>query len=401
MGLKIIFLTLALCTIIVSINCERFNDCTNCRPTDYVKGKGAKYYSNSPQRFYRRPPMIQAVKGIFSYTPPPNYMKDNNDQSSPFRPSKVSKRREEGMPDEDINNIIKYMSKKDLDKLVEMAEKEKYIDKFKNPERNERDERTKPGSDIYMADVQEIEADNFNPHLYDDRRHNYVKESTETKLIYMKPPTTNKEYRRQQSNFDYQGINPNINYVRDSSKVMYPNPESQRPNKFTNLEDLIDYGINAPNSNNMKGSSTKINYPNIPNIQYGPIRTTYTNLGNYPSLVHNTGLDMNEINQYFNFVQNFNDLATKDGHIFTDSSIMKEEELPRPVNLREEEYVVSHTMDVPTVVEADSSYDVENFGELPLMNYENSKLNSVSSYNVPHYTVSTIIWLLTIVIAMN
>ncbi|CAH1636651.1 unnamed protein product [Spodoptera littoralis] len=66
----------------------------------------------------------------------------------------------------------------------------------------------------------------------------------------------------------------------------------------------------------------------------------------------------------------------------------EEETLPPPINMREVDFDVSYTNNVPTVVQADStSYEVENFGDLPLMNY-NSKLHSVSSYHVPHYTVT-------------
>ncbi|XP_026318979.1 uncharacterized protein LOC113229554 isoform X2 [Hyposmocoma kahamanoa] len=82
-------------------------------------------------------------------------------------------------------------------------------------------------------------------------------------------------------------------------------------------------------------------------------------------------------------------MLTRDGHIFTDSSMIKEEELPKPTNLREEELVISHTNHVPAIVKPDSTYEVKNFGNLPLMNYHNSKLHTVSSYNVPHYTVTT------------
>lgn len=385
MRLTIVLLTLVLCAIIANINCEKTKDCTNCDTPYYVRIKRTKY-SYPPRIFYRPPPMVQPVKGLFSYTPPPHYMMDDDNPSPSFRPIKVSNTPAERMSKEDINNIVKHTSQKVFDKLIEMAEKEIHIDKYK---KNERDERTKPGSDIYKADVQEVDADNFNPLFSGDRSHKYVKESTQPKMIYRKFPP-NKEFISPQ--LKYQDINPNINYMQDSSKVMNANSESQTPNKFIIkvYPQDIDYEMNVRNSNYIKDISTKPLYSNPPNIQNGPIKTTYTNLENNPSYIQNAGLDVNEMNEYFNLVHNFNEMITKDGHIFTDSSMIKEEELPRPVNLREEEQALSYTNNVPTVVEADSNYEVKNFGDLPLMNYQNSKLHTVSSYNVPHYTVSNI-----------
>lgn len=337
MGLTIVLLTLVLCAVIININCESTN-CINCSTSDYARIKRVKY-SYPPQRFYRLP-VVEPIRGLFPYTPPPNYVIDDEKQIPLFKPPRVSKTPTERMSEEDINNIVKYMSQNDLDKLIEIAEKEKYIDKYK---KNERDERTRPGSDIFKADVRKIDADGFNPHFQGDWSHNYVKESTQPKIIYRKPPP-NKEFISQQLN--YQGIVPKINYMKDSSKIMYINYENQIPNKFSNPQDVID-----------------------------------------------SDLDINELKDYFNTVQKFNEMLTRDGHIFTDSSIIKEEELPKPTNLREEEQVISHTNHVPTIVKPDSTYEVKNFGNLPLMNYHNSKLHTVSSYNVPHYTVSTIIWL--------
>lgn len=360
MDLKVL-LTLVLCAVIVNINCERTKDCNT---SNYVRIKRAKY-SYPPHRFYRAPPMIQPIKGIFSYTPPPNYMMDDDKQPPPYRPSRVSKR-----PTEDeINNIVKYMTQKDLDKLIEMAEKEKYIHKYRMPEKYERDERTKPGSGIYKTDVQEMNAENLYAHFYGERG-DYVKESMHPKIIYRKP-SPYKEFISQQSN--YQGINPNTNYMKNSL------------NKLINQQYITDYEMNVRDANYME-DNTKYKYSNVPNIQNGLVRTTY--IENIPSHIQTTGLGMNEVNDYFNFVQNFDEMLTKNRHIYTDSSLIKEEELPKPANLWEEEQVVSNTNNVPTVVKADSSYEVKNFGDLPLMNYDNSKLHSVSSYNVPHYTVS-------------
>lgn len=383
MGLTITALTLVLCDVIININCERTND--------YWRIKRAKYYP--PLRFYRPTRMVPygPAKGLFSYTPAPNYMMDDDKQSSSFRPPNVkgkSKRPTISMSEEDINNIVKFMSQKDLDKLIEMAEKEKYIDKYKIPEYNESErEIPKPGSDIYKADVQEMDADNFNPFSYGDSNHNYAKESTQSRIIYRKPP--NKEYLSQQLN--YQGINPDINYMKDSSKIMYANSESPTPDKLINSQDIIDYEMNVRNADYMKDISTQFTYSNLPNIENGLLKTKYKNLEDNQSYIQHTGLDMNEVKEDFNLAYNFNEMITKDGHIFTDDSILQDEELPKPLNLREEEQVISHTKNVPRVVKADSSYEVKNFGDLPLMNYHNSKLESVSSYHVPHYTVSTII----------
>lgn len=389
MTLTIIPLFLVLCAVIANTNCERTKECTNCKTSYYVRTKRAKY-SYPPRIFYRPPPMVEPVEGLFSYTPPPNYMMDDKNQYPPNRPLKVSKRLTERVSQEDINNIVKHTSQKVFDKLIEMAEKEKYVDKYTKPEKNERDERTRTGSDIYKADIQEIKADNFNPYLYGDRSHNYVKEPTQSNIVYRKYPP-NKEFISQQSKYQY--MNPNINYVRDSSKVMNANSESQMPNKFVIrvYPQDTDYEMNV-NSNYFNDMTTKTIYTNSPNIETSPIKTTYTHLENSPSDIQNAGFDVNDMKEYFNWVQNFNEMISKNGHMFTDSSMLKEEELPKPMNLREEEQAISYTNNVPSVVQADSSYEVKNFGDLPLMNYQNSKLHTVSSYNVPHYTVSNIIW---------
>ncbi|CAF4849507.1 unnamed protein product [Pieris macdunnoughi] len=75
--------------------------------------------------------------------------------------------------------------------------------------------------------------------------------------------------------------------------------------------------------------------------------------------------------------------------LYTNSDTMKEERLPKPDNLRDvADFEISYTNNVPTIVKS-SSYKLENFANLPLMNYENSKLERVNSYNVPHYTVTS------------
>lgn len=97
--------------------------------------------------------------------------------------------------------------------------------------------------------------------------------------------------------------------------------------------------------------------------------------------------DANSINNIFtNMMSNRGFEASV---LYTDSKIAKEEVLPKPVNLREGDYDISYTKHVPSY--AKPNYKVENFGELPLEDNK-SKLTSVSSYNVPHYSVCIYIY---------
>ncbi|KOB65404.1 Uncharacterized protein OBRU01_22801 [Operophtera brumata] len=320
----------------------------------YTRIKRVKY-SNPPQRFYSRPPVSFPNKGVFSYTPPPNYMMDN-DEPPPYpgnpypgssRP-KVSKRpTNEGLGEKDLQNFVKYLSKQDLDKILEFAGQNRDSERYRDPYEKHLDYRSttdeyksiynsiqgpekyspKPKEDdskIFSALVQEIDLDpKFNPHQ-------------------QKKPN---EY------------NNNI--------ATYDDPRTSDPNPYQDKK---------PNEN----------YSNLGNFVTDPtpLSAFYTDPSNH---TNNAPLDTQESMQsqiaYTNTQNN--------GALFTDSKVMPEENLPKPLNLRDEQdFDVSFTNNVPTVVKADPSYKLENFGDLPLMNY-NSKLDTLSSYHVPHYTVTS------------
>lgn len=296
--------------------------CDNCSPQEYTRIKRAKYYG--PQKFYRRPPTNYPTKGAFSYTPPPGYM-DDEDKHPSFRPKVSKKRTTDGLGDEDINNLVKYLTKKDLDKIIEFAgEKGKYSDRehemeyrqtYKRPEYNGQDE---DGEKFLNGP--------------------YINEQKNTQRYAL----------RDHPNVQHQG-NPNLNYINDATQ---PRILNSNPQDVLNPGPVV-YQNEAPNP--------RIIYSNPPGIP--PLQTP----GQISFLNQNA-----------------------EGSIFTDSSVMKEETLPKPSNLRDD-YEISYTNNVEKVVKSESSsYKVEDFGELPLMNYYDSKLHSVSSYNVPHYTVSII-----------
>lgn len=284
-----------------SDNCENLQE--------NLRMKRSKYY-HYPQRFYRPPPHAYPIKGPYSYTPPPNYTVDER-PATLSRPPKVS--RPEGLGDDDISNLVKYLSKTDLDKIIEFAgEKEsEYRPSYKRPK----------------VRVQEIDDEKFslngpflNPVRPELNEQSYVRD------IHSNPERTSYD------------SNSNVNYINDDSqpKLIYSRPPD--------TENYNPTYLNSP----LEPQETRVSYQ----------------LSNSPNVYQSN-------------------------NVVKDTYMDKEEQLPKPVNLREyEEYQVSFTNNVPSVVKADSSYKLENFGELPVMNYQNSKLHSVSSYNVPQYTVS-------------
>lgn len=242
-------------------------------------------------------------------------MPDDEPQYPGSRPYKVSKRpSSDGLGDNDINNLVKHLTKQDLDKIIEFAnEKTKDLDiEYNRPYKRENSIRPTYAKDAYKGNIDTNYQDE-KPYEVEFMKYvNYVTEATPTKYALQ-------EDRRS------------------------PYPIDSKPNQVTFYSPQEDQRIPVPVDTG--GSLTS---ENIINTQI-------------PYQVSS--------NPYF-------------------SETTEEENLPSPVNMREEDFAVSYTNNVPTIVEADSSsYKAENFGDLPLMNY-NSKLYSVSSYNVPHYTVS-------------
>ncbi|CAG5002576.1 unnamed protein product [Parnassius apollo] len=297
--------------------------CNECRSAmKNVRIKRAKYYS-SPQRFYKRPPMGHPVYGAFSYTPPPGYMMDDEEQiPSSQRPTKFSKRpSDDGLKQEDLKNLIKYLSKKDLDKIVEFAmEKEKYRDTYFEKTRD------------------------FKKQVHTNNEGNF-KDANDEKRFSLDGPYINPNGYKH-SNMEFQ--NSNIKYTPQ------PKPIRESESDLENRAEAVKMYFTSPSEPQ----------ETIQNQQFAVVDAF--------------------IQQEFNGMGN-----ERSQNIFTDSKVMEEEYLPTPLNLRPEDYDASFTNNIPTFIKADSSsYKLENFGSLPLMNY-NSKLHSVSSYSVPHYTVTS------------
>ncbi|XP_052740926.1 uncharacterized protein LOC128198637 [Bicyclus anynana] len=283
-------LVLVLCAVI-EISCWSDN-CNGCR-ADYTRNKRAKYYS-FPSYKYSRPTYYNRGP-LYSYT-----SNDIGPAAKP-RPYKVSKRPiNEGLGDEDFDNLINYLSNKDLDKIIKFAaEKEVYADRYRD-------------------------SDNY-------------------------------EYNDDSANSGYEEVYPKM-YV-NGPNVQF---DSNRYNSFA---------YSNPDANNIHW---QVDMNNIK--VHAPVNTEESEETEQLSLLDEY------IKKEINVMSNQN-------NVFTDSSTVKEEELPKPLNLREDDYDVSFTNNVPSIAKPESAYILENFGDLPLMEYENSKLEKVNSYSVPHYSV--------------
>lgn len=232
-----------------------------------IRVKRAKYFQSPSIRYFKRP---NFPPNYFSYTPPPNFLMNDEEQTrGPNKMYPNKKSNTQNLNDEDINNLVKNLSKGDLDRILEFA-----------------------------GDLKQKES-----YLHSNIRVNYEDQTQN-----------------------------NVNSISDDSTV-YREQFNQQ-----------NY-INAPYASN--------------------------------------------INDGFNKMMPDNTIAPP--VLFTDNRNTMEEILPKPVNLREEprfmnDYQILNSKKVPVAVAPTDSYKVENFGALPLSGH-NSKLSSVSSYHVPHYTV--------------
>ncbi|KPJ16176.1 hypothetical protein RR48_08181 [Papilio machaon] len=299
----------------VGILCDNPPCDTKSSMPEIIRVKRAKYYSSPPQRFYKRPPLSHPTHGAFSYTPPPNHMMDDEGQPPPnHRPNKYSRRpTNEGLGDEDINNLLKYLSKKDLDKIVEHTlAKDKFKKGYDKP------------LDFPKPAYNEVKDEAFEDGNRFSLNGPYIKD--------------NGDYAPTKENPSY-----NENYSESRPIVVPDNQQIAGNSQFYS---------SAPSEGMMSNQQFAV------------------------------------VDGYMQ--QAINGLGSQSGlNIFTHGKVMQEEQLPIPSNLRYEDHFASFTNNDPAVVKADtSSYKVESFGSLPLMNYD-SKLHTVSSYKVPHYTVTS------------
>ncbi|KAJ2950878.1 hypothetical protein O0L34_g5238 [Tuta absoluta] len=329
---------------------------------DWIK-RPPKYYSY-PSRFYRKPPPPYVVKGAFSYTPPPNYMQDDE---SHYR-AKVSKKpTNDGLGDEDIGNLVKHLTKKDLDKIIEFAGVTRYAEKYRDDSSEYKPYRRPENSGYRIEDVDQFaqnihhfkEQENVLKVEYNGPKMNY---GARPRILHPTPPSFIDE--------------TNSNYINDASqtKVIYSSPREQHisnPNTrivFSNPQSPFSHPRSNPSSQN---PSTHLDTEESMR-QY----VTYVTVP--PS--HKANDEGTLLTAPPNYVKD-NEYA-----LFTDSDNMQEEQLPKPLNLRDD-YEVANTDHVPKVIKSDG-YKVESFKDLPLMDYD-SKRHTVSSYNVPHYLVTS------------
>lgn len=326
---KLVLAAIVLCVFIVVTSGDR-GYCKKCFFIPNRRIKRGKYYSNPPQRFYSRPPVSFPHIGAFSYTPPPNYMVEDD---SPYpgppgsRPYKVSSHPNEGLADEEINNLMKYLTKQDLDKILDFA--------------NGQRQKNQP---LYK---------------FDKENNNYIKKAN---LSLYKAETNNNEVfsknydneeEKEEANHLFKA---NVQYI-DQSSASNSRHQEQTPYKYT---ESINYVTES-----------------IPQKHYTEIYK-----------MNPSESEQRIVNKQINFDDALEtELADSDTN--TENSFSEAGFMPKPLNLREEQdFYGSFTNNVPKVVPSES-YKVESFGDLPLMNY-NSKLDSVSSYHVPHYTVSVV-----------
>lgn len=312
------------------------------------------------------------------------------DEDPPYpgsKPYKVSKRpTNEGLGDDDISNLVRNLSKQDLDKILEFAsEKDKYSQKSK-----------------------EVDYEFSRPHKRENSQQ----------------PTYTKEFYKGNSDTRYQAEKPYemefkkyVNYVTEATPYKFVSQDERR-NPFsseTEPNSLSFYGPQNDGPPPFKAYTEQDNAPPPYHFgpQAGPIKTKSSPQDERLNQYKGLSSQDSRHNLYKPFVFQ-NDQPTQykpygpsplskpdeslpspqGPSVYPGSSSSdipetnEEEKLPPPTNMRHEDYDVSYTNNVPTIVKADSdSYQVESFGDLPLMNY-NSKLHSVSSYHVPHYTVS-------------
>ncbi|XP_075975073.1 uncharacterized protein LOC142975853 [Anticarsia gemmatalis] len=329
--------------------------------SQYTRVKRGKYYSSPPLRFYNRPPMAIPIKGPFSYTPPP-FVSDDDAPYPGSRPYKVSKRPalpNDGLADDDITNIVQHLSKQDLDKILEFAqEKHQNHNKYRDVHNtNEYSRPFKMESKILYKGNTHAKYEEL-PHYKEESFINYV-----TQTPYVKS-TRDEHPRRPADHEDTPSQSQWFNIDNTEHKREPIGFESFSPShSLMNSEVPIDFTVSNSHIKEpfLKVFAAQESPLNQAGVESLSPKLAYENLNGPVSL------------------------PIAKNPYFVDSD--EEEKLPRPVNMRAEDFVGSFTQNVPKVAALASSYDIESFGDLPLMDYS-SKLHDVSSYHVPHYTVT-------------
>lgn len=340
--------------------------------------------------------MAFPIKGVFSYTPPP-FMQDDEAPYPGNRPYKVSKRpTKEGLGDDDISNIVKNLSKQDLDKILEFAsEKDKYAYKNKEveneyyrPLQKENLQRPTYTKDFYNENV-DAKYQAEKPYEIEFKKYiNYVTEATSVKDVPQderRNPNSTEAKPNQVSFYGPQRDGPPPFKNTDQNNVLHPFQGFSAEAGSTKFQ---GFGTQDDRPTQLKGLGSQDSYPHRdkPFVFQDEQPTTFKAHGLLEEQIRPASLTDSVTNQNYLNSQKFNVDPGSSNPDFTETN--EEEKLPPPTNMREEDFDVSYTNNVPAVVKVDSdSYQVESFGDLPLMNYD-SKMYSTSSYHVPHYTVS-------------
>lgn len=370
----VIFITVAV--VCVSSQCDY-----GCRFREYTRVKRGRFYSSPPIRFYNTPPMPIPIQGPFSYTPPP-VMTDDSPPYPGNRPYKVSKRppvpSNDGLGDDDISNLVKHLSKQDLDKIIEFAqEKGQSYNKYRDIYHTNEYSRpySKRESRIVYKGSGPTKYEEPAPYKEGSKFSNFVTEPSYVKVFSAQ-----------------EGSRPFSFYSRPGQREpldveSYP-PSQRLPNEVESFPFSQDYEIPYPSASFLnqaiKNEDEYVKVFAAQEPQRRPAQIDPENYQSYP--VGPSNGDNFLPSEPIGNSQRLVGASVSNNAFFSESN--EEAKLPPPVNMRDEEFEVSNTNNVPKVVKAEStSYEVENFGDLPLMDY-NSKLHDVSSYHVPHYTVS-------------
>ncbi|CAH2085048.1 unnamed protein product [Euphydryas editha] len=184
-------------------------------------------------------------------------------------------------------------------------------------------------------------------------------------------------------------------YKEESDKHNYNPPDFSNTDNIYHIDQMYDSKriFNSPNKQAYENKH--YNSDDGPNSEYFTNKQSKGSLQNYQAYSQGSvqTSDIKDERQ-FSFLDAYiqkeiSGISQNNNYFNTDSSTMQEEVLPKPINLRTNDPDVSYTNDVVSVVKPATSYKLENFAELPLMEYENSKLHKVNSYSVPHYSVTS------------
>lgn len=258
--------------VVIDVYCSgyRSDSCDGC---DYTRIKRAKYFSSSPSKFYNHPPFSPPIRGPFSYTPPPGYTANDVGPPTPsnLRPFKVSKRpNNDGLGDEDLHNLFKYLSKKDLDKIVEYAnEKDRYMDRY-------REESDK--SNNYPPDFTYNDNLSNKDQMYESKRlfNSPNKKAYENRYYSSDDDSQNSEYfTNKQSN------GPLRNYQAYSQESLQTNVFKDE-GQFSFLDAYIqkEIGNISPHNNNLYTDSMTMQEQELPkpiNLRTNDHEVSYTN----------------------------------------------------------------------------------------------------------------------------